>query len=742
MNVAELIKKAKTENRSTLTEAESKKVLAAYGVPVVEESIASSPAEAADLASKIGFPAVLKGLGARLTHKTELGLVKLGITDREDALRAAEEIGQAAGENLEGWLVQPQISGRREFVAGLMTDDQFGPVVMLGLGGVFTEALDDVTFRVAPVNDAQAEWMLEELKSAKLLGPFRGEAAADRKKIVEALTGLSRLGLEYPEIKEIDINPLLITPDGAPVAVDALIVLGDAEREIKTKPAIPPANVGALFHPRSIAFVGASSVFRKWGQMMWSNAIAGGFDGGIHLVNPKGGEIAGRPVYKSVTEIPDPVDLAVVTIPAKFVIPLLPELEEKGVKSMVLITSGFGETGPEGKELEEKLVDEARRRGIVILGPNTMGICNPHKKFYITGAHVNPKPGPTAFISQSGNMGVQLLTFAEQQGIGIRAFAGSGNEAMLTIEDVMDGFEVDDLTSTVLLYLESVKNGRRFADTARRVSKKKPIVVLKGGRTEAGSSAAASHTGALASNARVFDAACRQAGIILADRSMDLLDLSAAFSSLPLPQGTKVGIMTLGGGWGVVTADLCSEFGMTVPDLSEKIVREVDKILPPYWSRANPIDLVGDTDPSIPIKVMEELMAWDGCDAVINLGIMGRKFGLDKLVRNTINADPNADKEFMYGLFDYIAEFEKNYVKQLVGLMERYGKPIVGVSLLTGADDQTVFDVDGAWYKGIFFPTPERAVKALAEMCRYNQWLEKEGVPLEERGAIKSGMKK
>ncbi|MFH1136471.1 MAG: acetate--CoA ligase family protein [Pseudomonadota bacterium] len=734
MNPRDLIKNALSEGATALSEADSKKLLASYGVPVVPEFVLASPGEAAAKAEDIGFPVVLKALGAKLTHKTERGLVRLGLGSREEVLRAASEMAPAAGNDLEGWLIQPQVIGKREFVAGLFHDSQFGPAIMFGLGGIFTEALGDVVFRLAPLSEAEAGHMLGELRSSSLLDPFRGEAAVDRQALVRVLVGLSRLALELPEVFEVDINPLLVDGQGRVTAVDALVILGKGREVGKLRPPAPPARVGSMFHPKSVVFVGASSQFRKWGNLLPTNVMAGGFEGEIFLVNDKGGTINGREACKSVAEIAGQPDLAVVTVPAARVLPLLDELADKNIKNIILITSGFAETGPEGRLLEEKLTAKARERDLLILGPNTMGICNPHHKFHCIGSHVRPKAGPTAFVSQSGNMGVQLLAFAEQQGIGIRAFGGSGNEAMLTIEDTLDAFEFDRLTTTVLLYIESVKNGRRFFDSARRVSRKKPVVVLKGGRTEAGSQAAASHTGALASNVKVFDAACRQAGVILSDRSMDLLDLSAAFSSLPLPKGKRVGIMTLGGGWGVVTADLCCEFGLTVPPLSEELMQKIDKILPPYWSRSNPIDLVGESDPTIPLKVMDELLKWDGCDSVINLGIMGRKMGLDRLISSTLASNPGADRAFLKHIEEVLIQFEKNYAAHLVRLMKEYKKPIVGVSLLTGADDQTVFDTDGGIYKGIFFPTPERAVKVLSEMAGYYDWLDREGVPPDQRG--------
>ncbi len=711
----------------SMTEAESKEFLKGYGIPVVDEVLVKTPAEAADAASGIGFPVVVKGHGKNLLHKTESSAVCLNLYDEKSVLEAVREMKQRLGDVLEGFLVQPQVMGRREFVCGLFVDDQFGPVVMFGLGGIFTEVLSDVSFRLAPLTEADCLEMLDELRSKALLGSFRGEAPADKEILIKTLLGLSKIAVENPDIQEIDINPMIIKPDGTPVAVDALIVRGPG-RQREYLPKIEPGVIAALFHPRSVAFVGASGKMGKWGYTLMTNVLGGGYDGDVYLVNHKGGTIAGRKVYRSVTEIPGHVDVAVVTIPAAKVAGLIPQFKEKGISYMLLIASGFAEIGPEGAKREKELVRLARENQIYLIGPNTMGICNPHIKFYCTGTHVRPKPGGVGVVAQSGNMGNQLLAFAEFQGIGIRGFCGSGNEAMITIEDYIDAFEVDPTTDTVMLYIESVKNGRRFYESARRVGKKKPIILLKGGQTEAGSKAAASHTGALSSNIRVFDAVCRQSGIVKVEKPSDLLDLSASFSSVPLPKGNRIAIMTLGGGWGVVASDLCEFYSLEIPPLSAEIIAEIDKILPPYWSRGNPVDLVGENDPTIPVRVMELLMKWDGCDAVINLGILGRRHMLSRQADSAQKADPTCPPDFLEKAMNALNEYEKNYITHVVKLMETYEKPVLGVSILTEDEDLTVNEVPGHRYKGIFFPTPEQAVKSMAKMYEYYRFLVREGV--------------
>lgn len=390
---------------------------------------------------------------------------------------------------------------------------------------------------------------------------------------------------------------------------------------------------------------------------------------------------------------------------------------------MLLVASGFGETGKIGKKLEKKLSRQAAKSGILILGPNTMGVCNPHINFFCTVSHIRPRPGFTAVVSQSGNIGTQILAFAERHRVGIRLFCGSGNESMITIEDCLDTLEVDPLTRTIMVYIESIKNGRRFFETARRVGKTKPIVLLKGGQSNAGNRAASSHTGAMATDSRIFDAVCRQAGVVKVEHTIDLLDLSAAFSSLPIPKGNRAAIMTLGGGWGVVAADLCSDWGLELPPLSLEIVERLNHLLPPYWSRSNPVDIVFERDESLPMAVMEELLKWNGCDALINLGISGRSRLLSRAVNSVSKADPTYSPGFLKLIKKSLLEFEDRYMDHIVKMMEKYDKPVFDVCLCMSKKEQTVYRVKGSLFQAISYPTPERAVKAFARMHNYQRFL-------------------
>ncbi|MBE9545629.1 MAG: acetate--CoA ligase family protein, partial [Proteobacteria bacterium] len=396
MDINELIKNAKKAGKKALSESESKLFLKEYKIPVINETVTKSIEETVKAAEETGFPVVVKGLGAKLLHKTELGLVHLNLTDSQSVENAAILISEKGGDELEGFLIQPQLKGKREFVAGLFQDDQFGPVVMFGTGGVFAEALSDVTFRIAPLTETDAKQMLDEIKAHSLLGNFRGENAADRERLIDTLLGLSIIGMEHPDVSEIDINPLIISADGSVCAVDALVVTDIKKMDKEYMPAVDPVSIRSIFYPDSIAFVGASAQIGKWGHTLITNTISGGFKGEIYLVNPKGGNIAGRRVYKSVSEIPGKIDLAVVTIPASGVLGLIPQFKEKNIRNMLLITSGFAETGEEGRKIEKELVKKAGAASILVLGPNTMGICNPHTDFYCTGSPVQPMAGSTA----------------------------------------------------------------------------------------------------------------------------------------------------------------------------------------------------------------------------------------------------------------------------------------------------------------------------------------------------------
>jgi acyl-CoA synthetase (NDP forming) len=484
------------------------------------------------------------------------------------------------------------------------------------------------------------------------------------------------------------------------------------------------SDLDFVFHPRSVAVVGASASFGEEGRKILSNIMHGQFNGKIFAVNPREEMTLGLPSFKSVEEVPQLLDLVVITAPAETLLPVLQECGKKGVKAVLITTSGFDEESGAGRDLESHAVSLCHEIGAVLIGPSTVGIFCSKSGLLAIGTHIWPLDGKVAFVSQSGDLGKQLLHWATLQGVGVSIFAGSGSEAMVTVPDYMEYLECDKDTRVIVLYLERLPDVRRFFDIAKRINRTKPIILLKKGRTKAGIVASGFRRGARGDESNLFTAACRQAGMLEVSLSSHLLDLAAGFSSLPLPKGNRVGIVTLGGGWGVVTADICNEMGLTIPDLPEKIIEVIGHYLPTFWSRRNPIDLVGTQNREVPLVAVEELLKWNGIDAVISLGVVGRLELARQLIRSTKDVDTTMPLEFLEQTEAMIQQYEKSYIERLVELMEIYEKPVLNVSLVA-TKDQTVRYVPAARYNAVIYRKPESAVNVLTRMYQYSSFLAK-----------------
>ncbi len=477
-----------------------------------------------------------------------------------------------------------------------------------------------------------------------------------------------------------------------------------------------------IFYPETIAVIGSSENAMKWGSFISSNILSHDFKGRFYPVSKSYDTIYGRKAYRSLKDIEDEIDLLIITTPAATVMEILNDCVLIGIKNIVLISSGFSETGIEGKDLELKLTDFAKSNGLNIVGPNTMGITNTKVPLHATGSHVNVKSGDISIIAQSGNIGTQIMIWAEQQDIGIGKFVGSGNEAVIVCEDYLEYFFHDKDTSVILMYIEGVDKGRKFFEIAKEATLRKPVIALKGGRTGSGSRAAESHTGAMAGSYSVFNGAMSQCGIICADSPSELLLLSAVFSCMPLPKGNNIGILTLGGGWGVITADECEERGLAIPQLPDDVFNLLDKSLPPFWSRGNPVDLVGQPDTDLFMKAIEAMVASNAFDAVIFLGVIGAyKMGVRfKDAEYKLGMINNQE---LKGFNDFANLIQLSFLDMVLNLMERYDKPIHAVSLVSFPEDQAVYSKEGCKYKVIIHRTPEEAVLCLEKQYKYSKYL-------------------
>ncbi len=495
-----------------------------------------------------------------------------------------------------------------------------------------------------------------------------------------------------------------------------------------------------LFYPRNVAVIGASSDVTKWGGLITNHIALGGFEGPLYPVNPKGGRILGIKVHPTLASVPEEeIDLVAICRPAQAVPEILEECAAKQARFVILITAGFAETGEEGRLLQQQVVEQAHRLGIGICGPNTMGILSNRAKLLALGSPIRVPSGGVSMISQSGNIGLQLLAWAQEQGVGVNKFVSSGNEGMYTMEDYLEYLEGDDGTRVILLYLEGLEDPRRFLEVARRVSHAKPIVAFKAGKTDAGARAAMSHSGHLAGSDLIASAAFRQSGIIEAETTGELLDYAKAFEFLPVPKGNRVAIMTRGGGWGVITADACRSQGLELAELSPETIETLDGMLPPFWSRSNPVDLVGTFDLGVHGKTLSLLLDSDEVDAVISLGSMtgfSSSAGIANMIRNLnpvayiLN---NLQRVFFIWWSSlrmtpqwlktawHLLSREHQFVRSVELHVEELRKPVVSVSLMKEKRARRGRHV-------VTYTAPEQASKALAGLYRYHLYL-KNGSP-------------
>ncbi|MBS7604883.1 MAG: acetate--CoA ligase [Candidatus Bathyarchaeia archaeon] len=358
----------------------------------------------------------------------------------------------------------------------------------------------------------------------------------------------------------------------------------------------PPMKLDAFFNPKSIAVIGASRDPTKVGHRVLRNLVEGGFGGALYPINPNADEILGLKCYKSVRDIPGEVDLAVIVVPARTVPSVLEDCGASGVKGVVVISAGFGETGREGAQLERELVNICRKYGMRMQGPNCLGIISVQRRVNASFAPAMPLPGNIAFVSQSGALGSAILNWAIRNEIGFTKFISLGNEADLNAADFIEALGEDEDTKVIGLYIEGVKEGGRFIEVAKKVSRKKPIVAIKAGTTSAGMRAVSSHTGSLAGSDVAFSAAFKKAGIIRVNTLEDLFNLVLGFGLQPPLKGRRILIVTNGGGPGILATDACEKSNLELPLLEHEIIEELRKNMPPQASLGNPIDILGDAD--------------------------------------------------------------------------------------------------------------------------------------------------
>ena len=476
-------------------------------------------------------------------------------------------------------------------------------------------------------------------------------------------------------------------------------------------------ELNALFNPRSVAVVGATDNRGKWGFSTF-RSVNTSFQGDIYPVNTKAKTVFDRQAFARVTDIPGPVDLAVIVVPHDAVLPVMKDCVEKGAKAAVIISAGFQETGEKGRKLQDQVLAEARKGGLRFVGPNCMGTwsasCN-------LNAFMAPMPvmdGPLAFVTQGGNVGGSILRSANEKGVGFREYVSCGAAADIQIEDYIEYFGNDPSVRIILAYIEGLTDGRRFVEKVSAVTKNKPVIVMKSGTTVAGSRAAMSHSGALAGSDAAYDAAFEASGVIRAQTIGEFLDTAIGFLTQPLPAGDNVAILTGGGSYGVLCADACEASGLNVVELPEHVIEELNQHLPDRWSHGNPVDPAGDRDFGYYLQIPELLLPIEYVDTLLFMGFggfsqLGPDFIASGFTVGPMDQSPPTEDEFTHLVDKFLADI-------IISWLKKYNKPV-----LTTTFGEMSMQLEYGIYH---YASPERAAMVLANLARYRKYLDKIGV--------------
>ena len=682
--------------RWMLSEAEGYALLKNQGIPVPEFSVVRTRQEVAKAADQVGYPLVMKVISPQVIHKSDAGGVITGIQSSSEAQEAFDTILQQVrafnpSAVISGVIIEQQKKKGLEILVGGRTDPTFGKVLTVGMGGTLVELIRDISIRVLPVTTEDINAMLRELQAYPLIKGFRNRPARDKEGFISLIDTVARFFIKSPTIVEFDLNPVFLYEKGACV-VDARIFMTDTGDEISAEQQPPLAP--EILKARSIAIIGATPEPNKVGYAILRNLLA--FPGKIYPVNPKHSKILGRTVYPELASVPDHIDIAVVVVPARIVPKIVKEAGEKGIPLVIIISSGFRESGKEGGELEHQVLTIARHYNIRIMGPNCLGLMLPHQGINTTFDPISPRPGNIAFISQSGAIISTIVDWSLPEEIGFSAVISIGNQADLSFEDFLWYVGDDPNTRAIILYIEEIRNGKRFMEIARTITLKKPVVAIKSGSSRIGQMTAASHTGSLAGSFEVYMAAFWESGIIPVRSMREAFQTAGLLSSEGYPKGIRAIVISNAGGFAVLSSDYAELFGIELVDFPPAILAELDTILPADWNRRNPVDMVGDASPDRFARTFDIMIknqdTWDIAFVI---------------------AVPSAISDPLR-VANELVRFSKNTHKMIVGCM------IGGDSMKTPLRILRDAGIPN-------FPDLEDAFKAVGNICRHLCWEEYHG---------------
>lgn len=616
----------KTDHK-VITEELSKGILEGYGVSVPEYALATTAKEAAEAAKKIGFPLVMKVVSPKILHKTDVGGVKVNITKVSDVKKTFADMQKRLDKKdsgFKGVLLEKMVPKGVELIVGVQNDPQFGPVIMVGMGGIMTEIMKDVAFRMLPITTKDAQSMLDELRGAALLRGFRGSDPVDTKMVSKMLVKIGKMAMDNADyINSIDFNPVVVYPKSYYV-VDAKIILNQTVRTGSVSTAKPDkSHMEEFFTPRSIALVGASSTPGKIGNSILDSLVNYDYKNPVYPINPKVEEIFGRKCYESIQDIPGDVDMVVVSIDLSRTPAVLEECAKKGVHSVVIVSGGGKELGGERAEYEAQVKELSAKHSIRIIGPNCIGMFNAANRldcaFQGQARMVRAKLGDVALLSQSGTMGISFLESADT--FGLSKMISYGNRSDVDEADMIWYLASDPQTKVISLYVEGFGDGRKFINTAKRVMAeyKKPIVIWKSGRSAAGAKQAASHTGSLGGANNIIMGAFKQAGIISVDSYQELVAVTKALSWQPAAGGNRSGLCSNGAGPMIGAIDHFERLNLKLAKVSKQSLKSMKDHFPATYvvGAGNPVDVTGGASAEDYKFVIETFVNDKGIDIIM-----------------------------------------------------------------------------------------------------------------------------
>jgi len=591
-------------DHKVITEEAAKSILKKYRISVPGYSLATSSAQAVRDAKRLGFPLVMKVVSPQILHKTDVGGVKVGVDNTADVKKTFNDmygrLSKKKGVNVKGILLEKMVPKGVELIVGIQNDPQFGPVIMVGLGGVLTEIFKDVAFRMLPITTSDAKSMLNELKGSKILKGFRGSKPIDLNMIAKALVQIGKMGVDNADyINSVDFNPIVVYPKSYNV-VDAKIILNKEIKKNSISHAKPNINsMEEFFTPKSVALVGASAKPGKIGNSVLDALGKQDFKGKIYPINPKEKSILGIKCYPSLDAIKDKIDLAVVCVDLSQCAPIMVSCAKKGIHSVVIVSGGGKELGGDRAAMEAEVKHLSLKHKIRVIGPNCIGMFNAANRldcaFQGQARMVRAKLGNVAFFSQSGTMGISMLETADS--FGLSKMISYGNRSDVDEADMIWYAANDPQTKVICLYVEGFGDGRKFVNTAKRVmkEKKKPIVIWKSGRSAAGAKQAASHTGSLGGSNAIIMGAFKQAGIISVDSYQELAGVAKALAWQPPAKGFRVAMCSNGAGPMIGAIDHFERLGLSLTKMSPRIIKNMKEHFPPTYviGNGNPADVTG-----------------------------------------------------------------------------------------------------------------------------------------------------